>query len=380
MRVIFDHQIFSCQSHGGISRSHCLQALHLDGLEGAQCYIAAPAHRNLHLRALPKRLVLGGKYLQHSKDSVDTKWLLEENRQRSSQLLQDMQPDVLHETYYTGLPPISGPWRVIITIHDMTHEQHPGHCHPNDRTAQHKAMAVQHAHGIICPSEYTRSQILAHYAVSPRKVLTVPNGCALLSDSQAQGPSTEDALALPPALRSGAPFLLFVGHRSGFKNFNTLARALSGSRHLDDFYLLCIGGGAFAAQERALLNEIGLSGRVFSLPVCSDERLASLYRQAKALVYPSFCEGFGMPLVEAMLHDCSVLCARTTALPEVAGDAAAFFDPWSEQDIRQTLENVLLDEEALQNLRKAGRKRALLFSAERFARNTLSAYQALLKD
>ena len=318
MRVVFDHQIFSCQKFGGISRSHSIQAAYLDTVPGVTCRVAAPRHANHYLRGLPVHIVRG----EYVTDAPEAGKLLEANRAASIPLLAELAPDVVHETYYTALEQLSGDWRVVVTVHDMTHERYPDLCHPLDRTAEHKREAVARADHIVCPSEFTRADLVSMLGVDPEKVSVVPNASAPLAP--AEGRSRE----------SGSPFFLFVGNRGGFKNFMALLEAFAASNRLvREMRMVCAGGGDFTADEREAVRRLGLGQAVEWRGGCSDAGLAQLYADARGLVFPSLCEGFGMPVVEAMQAGCPVACARATALPEVAGDAAEYFDPSSVEDM-----------------------------------------------
>ncbi len=127
--------------------------------------------------------------------------------------------------------------------------------------------------------------------------------------------------------RTDAPYLLYVGSRSGHKNFKGLLDAYSASPWLrKNFFLLCFGGGPFSAAEQAALAASASLERVRYLGG-SDAVLAACYAHAALFVCPSFYEGFGIPLLEAMSLDCPVACSNSSSLPEVAGDAARLFDP-----------------------------------------------------
>jgi len=100
-----------------------------------------------------------------------------------------------------------------------------------------------------------------------------------------------------------------------------------------------------------------------------------LYRGARFLVFPSLFEGFGLPLLEAMASDCPVLCSSAGSLPEVVGDAALLFDPNDPEEMADSMHRILTDEELRRTLVKAGRERALQFSWERTARETLKVLE-----
>jgi glycosyltransferase involved in cell wall biosynthesis len=173
-------------------------------------------------------------------------------------------------------------------------------------------------------------------------------------------PSRSSLPTLPPA----TPFVLFVGDRGGYKNFDTLVRAMGTSRVLRDMPLVCFGGGPI--RDKRVIHVSG-----------GDDVLASLYTQAAALVYPSLYEGFGMPLLEAMACGCPVVCSNTASLPEIAGDAAELCDPSDPAHIAAAIENVLSPARATE-LRRLGAARVKEFTWEKCARETREVYRSLL--
>jgi len=108
------------------------------------------------------------------------------------------------------------------------------------------------------------------------------------------------------------------------------------------------------------------------------QTLAKLYSQASAFVYPSLYEGFGIPILEAMSFGCPVVCSHTSSFPEVAGNAAEFFDPYDIESIANALEKVLFDSDLTKKLVELGKARVKNFSWEKCAEQTHSIYASLL--
>jgi glycosyltransferase involved in cell wall biosynthesis len=179
-------------------------------------------------------------------------------------------------------------------------------------------------------------------------------------------------------LGADAPYLLYVGSRVNYKNFRGLLDAYAASALLRaNFFLLCFGGGEFTSAERAAISKGGVEGRVRFL-AGSDAVLAASYAHASLFVCPSFYEGFGIPVLEAMSLDCPVACSNSSSLPEVVGDAAKLFDPADRDAIRGALESVLDSPSAATALRERGRIRRQLFSWRGCAENTLDVYRRVL--
>jgi glycosyltransferase involved in cell wall biosynthesis len=142
-----------------------------------------------------------------------------------------------------------------------------------------------------------------------------------------------------------------------------------------DWRLACFGSPPTPEDARAV-SAAGLDGRVRF--VAGDDRdLARMYEGATALVYPSHYEGFGLPVLEAMAHDCPVVAARAGAIPEVAGDAARYFDPDDVDALAGALAYVVHDETCTAELQAAGRRRVLMFPWDRTVEATLVGYRSI---
>ena len=272
-----------------------------------------------------------------------------------------------HPTYYNfhGLPNA----KVVLTVHDFTHERCP-HFFPKDETPELKRKAFERADALICISESTKNDLLDLYGCKDGcKVKTIYHGYNDLS-----------SLSNPNRLSPSAPYpyFLFVGPRLAYKNFDCLVNAFASSPNLKkDFGVVCFGGADFSKTEMKQLDNLGITDKVTHYSG-GDDALAALYKNAIALVFPSFYEGFGFPLLEAMKCDCPVVAGNTSSVPEVVADAALLFNPTSSEDLAEQLCRVAYDDEARQRLMKSGRQRCALFSWERCLEETLKLYEGLL--
>lgn len=165
-------------------------------------------------------------------------------------------------------------------------------------------------------------------------------------------------------------FILCVANLNPSKNLDGLVTAFMSVRGSDDIQLVLVGSGnksIFADKsthtQQKIFKNVIFTGRV------SDCQLKSLYLNAKFFVLPSFYEGFGIPVIEAMACSCPVLCSNTASLPEVGGDAVGYFDPNSHNSIRDALQKGINDNEWLEDLVSKGRLRVLNFSAYTNAKN-----------
>jgi glycosyltransferase involved in cell wall biosynthesis len=335
--------------------------------------IAAPFHFNEYLDQLPRSLVHGRR----------VRWLegLTALAYGLSVLpgkvaARKFKPDVLHNTYYFPVKPPSGA-RGILTVYDMIHEKYPKYFAASPFITRIKAASVAAADHVICISESTRRDLLAAYDIPEERVSVTHLGFDPLGSLLSSESSIDFKVRV---LGVDAPYMLYVGSRVNYKNFKGLLDAYATSASLRaNFFLLCFGGGDFTGAERAAISKAGVQGRVRFLGG-SDAVLATCYSHASLFVCPSFYEGFGIPVLEAMSLDCPVACSNSSSLPEVAGDAAMFFDPSDRDAIRAALESVLGSPSAAVALKERGRIRTQQFSWRNCAENTLDIYRRVLNS
>ncbi|MDR1884802.1 MAG: glycosyltransferase family 4 protein [Synergistaceae bacterium] len=270
-----------------------------------------------------------------------------------------------HPTYYNYHD--SNVAKKVFTVHDFTHERHHEFFSGDDATRDLKKRAFAAASGLICISESTRRDLLELYDPGPScRVSVVHHGYSDLSGRRIV------RRAVPES-----PYILFVGSRSGYKNFGRLAEAYASAPDLrNDFMLACLGE-PFSREERTMLEDLGVAGRAVAMSGGEDV-LATLYKKARVFVYPSLYEGFGLPLLEAMSCSCPVAASNTSSFPEVAGDAAVTFDPGSAESIRDSLRTAAYDEAKRSVMIAAGHARCGMFSWDRCADETRKFYRAVL--
>lgn len=363
MKVLFDGQVFVHQVTGGVSRYFANLIAGLNGMPGCTARVVSPLHKNEHLRAAGVGLVYG-LGIPGSWPTGEACWFV--TRALSPMLSTFLRSDIVHETYFCPKPYLTKARRRVTTMYDMIHEIYtPGHF-----TTEHKRASLARCDHVFCISHNTRKDLCALFDYPQDRTSVTHLG---YQDFSALG----DGLPPPPVLRC-APYFLYVGQRSGYKNFEGLLRGFAASAQLvRDFRIVCFGGGPFAVEEIALSAELGLSRRHLVQIGGPDTHLAAAYKSAVALVYPSHYEGFGLPPLEAMSAGCPVLASATSSIPEVVGNAGILFDPKDTGAIRDAMEQMAQSSELRRDFVQRGHQQRLKFSWKRCVNETLAGYRGL---
>lgn len=233
-------------------------------------------------------------------------------------------------------------------------------------------LGTRRASRIIAVSTHAAGELARVFGLPAEKVRAIPHGVA--SSFRPLPPGTATQPALPGV---DEPFILFVGASDPRKNYTTLLAALRLLHERGDIPPLLVVTGSPTAEFRSLAEEAHANGmaRVNFVGYVTEETLVALYNRARAFVFPSRYEGFGLPVLEAMACGCPVICANTTSLPEVAGDAALLIDPDDRDALADALAAVLHDRDLAARLTAAGIARARQFTWEETATRTLAIYR-----
>lgn len=358
LKVLFSHDIFVAQARGGASR--IFAGLH-DALrgQGVQSRIAAGLHMNTYLTG--RRGVAGVRLPGAASSLALRRATRPVNVALDQAALKVWRPSVYHLTYFprrTG--PVAAP--VAVTVLDMIHELYPA-AFPREPTSARKRHWTRAADLVFAISDRTKQDLVELFSVPEERVVVVHPGVS----TPAPDPKVD--------LRGYGDYLLYVGERAwSYKNFEPFLAAMARSEVARDLHLVCFGGRAVTPRERMLLDDLGLAPRAHFLDG-GDGMLGALYAGARALVYPSTYEGFGLPPVEAMSLGCPVVCSRGGSIPEVVGDAALLFDAGDIDDMAAALDRVVVDDELRTGLVRAGAGRAGDFTWERAAQATVAAYR-----
>jgi glycosyltransferase involved in cell wall biosynthesis len=248
----------------------------------------------------------------------------------------------------------------VLTVHDLVWRQQAQSMRWSRRTVERLLMprSLRRADQIVTVSNCVAGELAEAFAPCSSKLSVIPSAASLQTGRADDG------------AHAGGDYLLFVGTMEPRKNLAGLLRAYKQyAARCDDARKLKVVGGAGwgGVDPHSLVLEYGLADRVEVLGKVSDEDLSNLYSGAYALVMPSFYEGFGLPVVEALAHGTPAIVSADTALSEVAGDAGYTVDPLSEQDISDALYRLHLDSGLYNQLQGRTLARAAEFSWDRAA-------------
>jgi glycosyltransferase involved in cell wall biosynthesis len=350
--TLFSYDIFAAQGAGGVSRC-MIELMRALATIDVDCEAWAGWHANDLLSAAATEAWSSGRIHITGRLDAPARFRGALRNERPFSAWVGKRPNrIVHRTYYPVVDLCGSRVRRVETLHDMWDERAArAGTYSTRLKGQLKRRAVARADVVVCVSESTRAEAIELWPWARNRLLVIPHGVRRLAEAQ---PYTHDR-----------PFFLFVGRRDLYKNFSVAVRALK-LTNLADHQLVCFGGGPLAPSERAFIAAQGVGGRVVQLGG-GDSVLASLYEAATALLYPSSYEGFGLPLLEAMIHGCPVIAAPLTSLPEVGGDAAVYADPLDLDAWAHLMEVIATDVGVASDLRQRGADRAATFSWERTA-------------
>jgi glycosyltransferase involved in cell wall biosynthesis len=286
--------------------------------------------------------------------------------------------DLLHSPDF--IPPFAGGFRRVITVHDLNFLVYPHFLTAESRRYYNDQIerAVTVADHILADSHATRLDLIKLLNVSDEKITVVwlaPDAGIYHVLEPAEIAAARERLKLPDR------FILFAGTLEPRKNVAGLLRAyrllLDRPAEIPDLILAGSRGWLFD-ETRALIAELRLTDRVRWIDSPPEADLVALYNLATVFVLPSFYEGFGLTVLEAMACGAPAIISDRGSLPEIAGGAALEIDPDDPAELADTIERVLNDAALQHDLRHKGLERVKEFSWERCARETLAVYRRVL--
>lgn len=290
-------------------------------------------------------------------------------------------PHILHGTNYSVYPCKKS--LKVINLYDLTFIKYPSYI--DSVVAQYTEKVkrcLRWTDLIITISESSKADIIKYLNVEPEKIYVTPLASRYY-DNYLSSEKIDYLLRTIPeqvGYDFSQPYLLFVSTIEPRKNISNLIAAFNylKSQHKIPHNLVLIGKKGWRYQPIFdSINNSPYQKSIYHLDYLSDELVALFYSQADVFVYPSYYEGFGLPVLEAMTLGAPVVCSNASSIPEVAGDAAMLINPDEPIDLAEGILKVVSDSLLRQGLVNKGKERAKLFTWEKTAKETLKAYRSL---
>jgi glycosyltransferase involved in cell wall biosynthesis len=314
---------------------------------------------------------------------ADFLWYGFAEQRRFPSLLHHYNLDIMHFPHFNI--PLAYKGKFVVTIHDLTHYDFKlkRSSTKNSLVYEFKhqvhkyvtAQAIKRSDKVITVSEYVKTQILSHWQIKSDKVVVTLEGAEdkfikiLANLSKDNEKKVLEKFAIKP------PFLFYIGNAHPHKNIEGLIKAFIKMRKNYQYLQLVLAGHDHYFWKR-IKEEFSHKDIIYTGFV-SDEELAALYKNCQVYVFPSFSEGFGIPLLEALACGAPVVSSNKTSLPEVGGDAALYFDPYDEENMIEKIMMVLNNNKLRKELMEKGQKRYKQFSWKKMAEETLEIYNSL---
>lgn len=373
MKIFVDGLIFARQEWGGISR---MWAEYLKRLPQhvSEIKLLVPFHHHNHWL---KEILKSKKDFEVVKDYFYWPIRYFERIPIKSRILHtlyvDESVDIFHSTFFSTI--YKKNIKKVITVHDMVLEifQNEFTNKWNNLEIEKKKEAIKNSDKIIAVSNSTKKDLLKIYPwVSEKKIKVIYHG---LFPNIINRVSFDEIVQNYHLTIEPERYFLYVGRRKRQKNFQILVSLLENRTKYKNFPFLCVGGEEHDPIQKSLTDKRLKNNFVF-LDHVTDGELVTLYQNARALIFTSRYEGFGFPVLEAMINGCPVICTDASALPEIAGDAAFYFDPDSVESLDNALEQ--LSKADRKEVTKKGKNNTIRFSWDRSIQKLINLYEEIL--
>ena len=360
MKIFYDHQIFTMQSFGGISK----YIFELHKSKNFESEIYTKYTKNIYLK--------NNTLINKSQDNKYLNFIFRKlvwnlNEKYCIKKLKENKYDIFHPTYFNNyFLPLIQQKPYIITIYDTIHEIFPSYFRQNDKTALKRKELILAANRIIAISENTKKDIIRLYNIDPNTIDVIYLGyesieqTTLLNNSQ-----------LPEN------YILFIGNRSRYKNFTFFITAVAEFLKSDTNLFLVCTGFSFTIEEKILFTNLGIKNKVKHI-FFQESNLFTIYKHAKLFVYPSLYEGFGLPILDAFNAKCPTILSNASCFPEIAQDGALYFEVGNIDSLKTKINDLLTNNTLKEDLIKKATKRLEDFSWDNTREKTFSSYKKLL--
>lgn len=370
MRVLYDHQIFQLQKFGGISRYFSNLICAFNEKDNIIPNIAIRYSDNEYLnddKLIPNYLSKNSKAISRKIQNFLHSQI---NKRNSIRHIRKNQFDLFHPTYYNDyfLKDLKKPF--VLTVYDMIHEKYSQSIDQVEQISDIKRHLCNRASSIIAISKSTKKDLIELFGIPENKIFVT-----YLSGGFTKKIVNEKLKEILPS-----NYVLFVGQRSFYKNFDKFLEAMSILMEDDLTLSLVCTGKPFSSEEIRELKQKynpSICDRIKCFYV-NDNDLYTYYHLAKAFVFPSLYEGFGIPILESFSAGCPAIISNSSSLPEVGGTAAQYFDPESLIEMQNRIKNVLYNECVRSDMIKKGYEQLDRFGWELTASKTQEIYEMTL--
>lgn len=359
MKVLYDHQMFSIQKFGGITKyfTELMKNFPVEHDYTLGVLLSNNQHlkdnfkkfRKIYIPIPQKKSRIRGQLMgkTYKLNKLYSEWLISKSKY-----------DLFHPTYYDDyfLKHIADkPY--IVTVHDLTEFKYPDHF--KNSFAARMTEIISRSKRLIAISENTKNDLIRILKVDPDNIDVVYHGYEKRNPKKMPNPFGR--------------YILYVGARAGYKNFSTFLKAYKKLTDKDDELKLICVGTPFSRNELEKLDKEGLLQKILCMGV-NETLLHNLYSHALAFIYPSLYEGFGMPILEAFANDCPVCLSNTSCFPEIAGEAGIYFDPMDWDEMSYAIQKVIYNEDFKKRTIIKAKERLKIFSWEKCVMETTQSY------
>lgn len=358
--VVYDYQALLMQKYGGISRYfyEILNRIKMD------------SEFRVNMPVLYSDNYYFGRDYNKIKELKRGKFFLNRLNMKLYMNINKNHIDIFHPTYYnleylTECDIEKRKYKIIITVHDMIHELL---LPKENRTIQEKKRLINIADGIITVSEYTKNDLIKLFpSINTDKIKVIYHGCSMEGHIPEKGD-----MELPEQ------YILFVGGRTNYKNFKVLVEAFPlVIKKYPEMRIVCAGGDIFSESEKQTMRGLNIEGKVIQYSM-TDSQLVYAFKNARCFVFPSKYEGFGIPILEAFYCDCPVILSNCSCFPEIAGEAALYFESDNVSELADCIITLLKNDFLAKQLIQKGRERLTHFSWDKAAIETKRFYKEVL--
>lgn len=352
IKIFFEHSIFLHQKNGGISKYFCRLFNDLEKNKEINIDVYSPITINENLTNLVKVKKYYFKFNKIPRFCTKLFYLI--NDLLNLTYIIWFKPNIIHFTYYNYFLSkiIQSPF--VITVHDLIHEK----LYDGEFKLK-RQFILSKAKKIICISNHTKKDLIKYYKVKENKIETIYHGVKKNKNLKIEKKN----------------FILYVGDRGRYKNFNILLNAYRNSKYLNSNYkLICFGGDTFSEKEISKFVKFGVEKNII-YKSGNDNLLSKYYRLSKVMVYTSKFEGFGIPLIEALSNKCPVLVNDIKVFREILENDGIYYKLNNTKSLQLKLEKFLKNQSSQEKKIMSGYQRAKNFSLNKSTHKHLNLYK-----